>query len=287
MAWLIVFLRDHFTGWQEVWLLTHLAVYLLLAWLAWKLAVKLESLLWQRITAVVAYSWATLLVFSIAIFVAWEGVNFTYHGIEGPWLGKRQVVSRYNVRVYGDVPAWQLAVIGWALNCPRREVVRPKTVRLFPETSYVSVAAFPNVGRDDKVVAHAHNACGGPAICGISERFNVLLLWHELAHTHCRYLPKRAFDEWRAISGAFPYGYRKYGINDKSFPRDGVMSGYGGFTIDEDIAEWATRIYARLYLGYPISIRQRDDRFLLKLQWFLKWKFITQDEYNVLEPSLR
>ncbi len=133
MAWLIVFLRNHFTGWREVWLLMHFAVYLAIASFAWKLAVKSGRKSIQRITAAVAYTWATLLVFSIAIFVAWEGVYFVYHGAEGPWLGRRHVVSRYNVRVYGDAFDWQLVCIGWALNCPRPEVARPKSVRLFPE----------------------------------------------------------------------------------------------------------------------------------------------------------
>lgn len=286
MAWLIVLLRDHFAAKQEIGLLIHLAAYLVIALLGWKLAVKSGRKSLKVITSAVAYVWAALLILSITVFAIWEGTYFAYHELQGPWLGRRHVVSDYNVRVYGDLADWQLVCMGWALNCPRPEVVRPKTVRLFPEESYVSLAAFPKIGRN-KVVAHTHGALGGAVICGISEDFNVLLLWHELGHVHCRSLPAEAMAEWWAISGAFPYGYRKYAIDDRSFPRDGVMSGYGGFTIDEDIAEWVTRLYARLYLGYPISIRQRDDRFLLKLQWFLKWKFITQNEYNLLEPLLK
>ncbi len=155
-----------------------------------------------------------------------------------------------------------------------------------PEESYVSLAAFPRIGRNN-VVAHTHGSFGGPVICGTIEDFNVLLLWHELGHVHCRSLPSQAIAEWQTISGSFPYGYKKYAIDDKSFPRDGVMSGYGAFNEGEDIAEWVTRLYARTYLGMHIPIKSRDGRFILKLKWFLKWKFITQEEYNVLEPLLR
>ena len=107
-------------------------------------------------------------------------------------------------------------------------------------------------------------------------------------HIDAMQLPNVAIIDWLTIAGyndGFEYD-SDIDINDSSFPKAGIWTGYGASKYGEDMAEWLSIIYFCLYLGCNpqanpfLVIEDKDDlRYALKLGWFLEWKRITPGQY--------
>lgn len=121
-------------------------------------------------------------------------------------------------------------------------------------------------------------------------------IWHEIAHAYFASLPTSALDEWKKIAGDV-YGRPYDPLMDffKDFPQKGCLTLYSLTDYGEDLAEFNKAVYAYVYLykkhrfvgtNYFRGEFEKDPRYLQKLKFLLKWGFITQEHYDLIEPLL-
>ena len=155
-------------------------------------------------------------------------------------------------------------------------------------------------GHFENEPAHCHSH--SRKICILKNQFgnyvNALdCVWHETAHAYFHTPPSSATDEWKEIAGPV-YGRPYDPLMDffKDFAKDGCLTLYSLTEYGEDIAEF-TRVsygYVFLYKKHGFSGAndfrgefKKDDRYIRKLKYLLKWGFITQEMYDVISPLLQ
>ncbi len=113
-------------------------------------------------------------------------------------------------------------------------------------------------------------------------------VWHEAGHCYETTLPNATIEEWNEIAGNV-YGEKRYELK-QSFPCKGLLTRYSSYSAREDIAEWMACIYS--YIASrgnhnPFRWTQlADKRYIKKLDWLLKWGFISKEDYAAVKPLL-
>jgi hypothetical protein len=203
-----------------------------------------------------------------------------------------------------NLPNSQIIVYGIEKEDPTFEYLSEALSKL-PERARNSITFFV-VHKDnsrkhfDDEPAHCHSHSN--KICILKSNFysyvdTLECIWHETAHAYFHTLPNSATQEWKEISGKV-YGrpYDSWLDFFKNGPTKGTLTLYSLTEYGEDIAEFTKAVYAYVYLykkhgffgtNYFRGDLKKDPRYLRKLQFLLKWGFITQEDYHIIEPLLK
>lgn len=132
--------------------------------------------------------------------------------------------------------------------------------------------------------AHYHPSVS--CICIRSNKIYAPNIWHEVGHAYHYYLNSSTFfrGEWKKIAGDI---YPVYGI-DNNFPKNGVLTKYGGTNYDEDISEYVENFYITLQCPTVISQfkkftqkERQDHRYKAKLELLHKYGFFKEEDYQL------
>ncbi len=213
----------------------------------------------------------------------------SYHLGKSPPLNGAALVGKFNVRVYG-ADEFELSVIKSALDFLPQGVILPNSIRVFDNSHFMTALTFR-----DREEGHAHHFPDANNICLKKESVCLTNLWHEIDHIDAESLFTNAAVDWLLIASYgdnFVYDL-SIDIDDGSFPKNGLWTGYGSTQYGEDMAEWRSMVYLCLYLGCNpqanpfMYVKDRDDlRYALKLGWMLEWKRITKDQYTKIKKLM-
>lgn len=109
--------------------------------------------------------------------------------------------------------------------------------------------------------------------------------WHESGHALYDTLSREAQQQWDAISRD------AYGDTEGEFPRNGILTGYGGTNAHEGFAEWHEWLMCYKYHTATgetdvdlTRVKKSDDRYIRSLNFFFGLHVITPEEYGALAP---
>jgi hypothetical protein len=144
---------------------------------------------------------------------------------------------------------------------------------------------------------HFQSAVGhtnGSTICFNSNlRITKGYVCHEAAHSYTNVLGARWINQWNAAAGGvYEQKWDNYRNPNIIILKNGILRSYGLQNALEDIAVWTEEIYKYCeYSEDSVFSRmldyQYDPRFLKKLNLLLKWGFITEKEYQKIQPLLK
>lgn len=156
-----------------------------------------------------------------------------------------------------------------------------------------SIAAIAIYKKDQHHIGTASGHAYNSTMC-----LNLVTLktfWHEAAHNYHYYLDEkfdnRFANEWLEVAGDV------YSCCE-SRPSKGVLTGYGSTEYAEDVAEWVSQCYLFYHAlkthrlneyneaFVKIIAKDSDPRYRKKLELLLKWGFISQDVFNIINPLL-
>ncbi|TSC89825.1 MAG: hypothetical protein G01um10143_315 [Parcubacteria group bacterium Gr01-1014_3] len=154
--------------------------------------------------------------------------------------------------------------------------------------SSVSLVYYDYLGPNE--AGHCHHTRD---ICILSG--HLIAIWHEAGHAYHFYLRmiKSPFDrEWNELSKGL-YDPNRYS-GDPTYPKDGILSGYGSRTQMEDVAVYVEMIYHRLRMpatdDMPLFSRpefKKDFRFRAKVNLLRKYGFIGEGDYKTFCKLVR
>ncbi len=156
------------------------------------------------------------------------------------------------------------------------------------------LAHFKSSGR--VIMPIGHRCPDNPrVICVRSPHLSMQLIWHEATHIYAYHL-----SEYLKNDGAYKF-YKIWGEvagdvyhEDAKVPEsEGVLTDYGRTNIGEDIAEWVEECYYYLYISKTYSSIstnphfKKDVRYQKKLKMLHEHGFLTESQYNHLEPLFK
>ncbi len=201
--------------------------------------------------------------------------------VEGP--ARTLAIDGTEILIYGANPK-AILLLRKALHLLPPETRRSLTMILIISDPGVLSAHFNSDKSDVLHPAHCHPETR--VICIDTKHLEARYVWHEAAHARTFNLPKELLDDWLGIAD-LTYGIDYY--EGKKFPTCGLVTRYGATNALEDIATWVE--YAYLHLGNKTKIFHKiedpDPRFMQKLKFLLKWRFITRKCFKKLAPLLR
>lgn len=133
-------------------------------------------------------------------------------------------------------------------------------------------------GSIGKAAAHCHPS--GQKICISRRWFHEDIIHHEFGHAmlfHDWLMTER----WQREAGDVYHNGEK-SLQGK-YPRDGVLTWYGGSDYHDDFAEWneELRTFLAGHYSWPLAkMDVGDGRYLRKLQVFYDYEKITKEEYE-------
>lgn len=191
-------------------------------------------------------------------------------------------IRGHKILIYGgDYQDYRL--IRCALNVMTLETIKSLTMFSIMRNKE---SCDQHLATDKKIDAAAHCHPDTRTICFDYEYLRKSLIWHEAAHARTFNLPDEIITEWKRIA---KNSYKKSNYDGKSFPRDGIITVYGAKDALEDIAIWVEYTYAYIagiYMDFN-GITKKDKRYMQKLKFLLKWKFITKRCFNKITPLLK
>lgn len=150
---------------------------------------------------------------------------------------------------------------------------------------------YHDVGQTQLILAHCHGSDGH--ICIRRGRETLPILAHEVAHALTHQLQENPNnDDYfpKLWTEAAEERYQKNRFSpDHPFPCCGFLDEYGSTRFTEDIAMYVEYIYAAmLNLPHPLhNIPKTDHRYYKKLELLLRYKFISQEDFDFARPFFR